>query len=1140
MQFMVPPTAAGYNVMDISKNFLGLSSNDPKLHFKTVILPSLASEHQPSSKEAFYKSFSAHYHLSSPSDAALLISKEVVWLALEKHPENVHTLIHHLVGRIIERMEEGEAEENATDSPGVKKAEESGGYGFGKAFGFGWNAVREIATGSSGVVAGEEEKEGNKEIMACVRCLSRLVPIIYEYDAAVNKRKRTSASTPGVEKEEGEEEGTIEEEVFWTLRPVPKSKEGGKAGEKGRDVGGIGLKSGSGGEGEEVMLHTPSTEPSQFIIDDDDDDEATSPTTPTPAPPPITIQTSSPLPPPTSLAGPSGETEEDYDFLPPLGSVLPPLLLDLLFLPTLATPHSSTSTSYPNYTIWEPGLGSSSPPPSSSDGKLERMQANRVEIMHLLLLLLSKTLYQPEEPNMWIEALYRGIRKKATLALLCSLLNTSIRSLSIGSGTTPAPGTGGARRHERQSSGVLQMVGGLAERVRGSVDKRQELGRTALLLLGVLITEMGAETEGEEVMLGDNLSLAGGLERGGWSRSSMNLSRLSLDSTRPSESRGELASPTNGVENGVGAQNGGGAKVSANPFLYYLSKLHRSKDFTFLLSGLFSILHSCLQQSVPTILNANPTGGSQGMIVKGEALLVLWKLVTGNKRFETFLLESGNRSMELAVYLIYFALEAKDDVAQFGLVRLSIFFLQTLSAERAFGSRLNTRLNELKLVNGTHIKGKWATSVSGGTVADFLIVSVYNLMFSTKSRLSSLYPALSIILSNTSPFWKNLSVTSSTRLIQIFLAFSNPAFILQEEGNPRLVYYTLEAFNNIIQFALNDNPHVIYSILRSHRRFEDLGNFTLARAASDIHKQRAEQKAGHRRRQTLASLDTIMDKPSSEAGEKDPSSTPPNDNEKAQLPSVPGTPTTGMGTLKGPVDEKLEKAVEETLNMDFGSALVDEPMSEKKRGKMREIIPEEEEGEEKDGNGNGRRETSTRWEGKNGFVATEDWVASWREGLPLDSILIMISELYPKVSSLSTVSSPASTQAVLDFLRTADLSGILPQPSQPFRPRPFLPTPQSEIWSTSLVWGWIYVSVDYFRNTIPNLFTVEVQPQKAGAIGEGFTAVASAGKGLFERVVGQANAQQTQTQSNPTTPRQNNRNLSEPVMMTARRQSAVV
>lgn len=59
----------------------------------------------------------------------------------------------------------------------------------------------------------------------------------------------------------------------------------------------------------------------------------------------------------------------------------------------------------------------------------------------------------------------------------------------------------------------------------------------------------------------------------------------------------------------------------------------------------------------------------------------------------------------------------------------------------------------------------------------------------TSGALNSLYPALIIALSNSAPYFKNLSVTSSTRLNQLFTAFSNPSFLLADEGHPRLLFF---------------------------------------------------------------------------------------------------------------------------------------------------------------------------------------------------------------------------------------------------------------------------------------------------------------------------------------------------------------
>lgn len=59
----------------------------------------------------------------------------------------------------------------------------------------------------------------------------------------------------------------------------------------------------------------------------------------------------------------------------------------------------------------------------------------------------------------------------------------------------------------------------------------------------------------------------------------------------------------------------------------------------------------------------------------------------------------------------------------------------------------------------------------------------------TSGSLSSLYPAFVIALANAAPFFKNLSVTSSSRVLQLFATFASPQFLLADEGNPRLLYF---------------------------------------------------------------------------------------------------------------------------------------------------------------------------------------------------------------------------------------------------------------------------------------------------------------------------------------------------------------
>lgn len=128
-------------------------------------------------------------------------------------------------------------------------------------------------------------------------------------------------------------------------------------------------------------------------------------------------------------------------------------------------------------------------------------------------------------------------------------------------------------------------------------------------------------------------------------------------------------------------------------------------------------------------------------------------------------------------------------------MKLAAFLLQTLSADPAFGFALNVPLS-----SSVPLPTRYAVQ---GTALDFLIQHLYTLIFSTKGAFNAIYPAFILTIDNISPFMKNPSIKSSTNLLQLFMAISNPGFLLSDEANPRLVFYLLEAFNNVIHSQLN-------------------------------------------------------------------------------------------------------------------------------------------------------------------------------------------------------------------------------------------------------------------------------------------------------------------------------------------------
>jgi len=130
------------------------------------------------------------------------------------------------------------------------------------------------------------------------------------------------------------------------------------------------------------------------------------------------------------------------------------------------------------------------------------------------------------------------------------------------------------------------------------------------------------------------------------------------------------------------------------------------------------------------------------------------------------------------------------------------------------------------------------------------------------------------------------------------------------------------------------------------------------------------------------------------------------------------------------------------------------PLSEKARGKMKEGSGASIGGTDLDPE---LERVAAAGVGRNGFVPTHEWVASWQQGLPLDTVLLLIAEVLPKVHEIQSSAKPSNTtSSIIEYLKLVDLRNVLPPPS-PVVPRRFQWTDASLVWLSSLIWGEIFV-----------------------------------------------------------------------------------
>ncbi|CAG8637960.1 14560_t:CDS:10, partial [Dentiscutata heterogama] len=617
-------------------------------------------------------------------------------------------------------------------------------------------------------------------------------------------------------------------------------------------------------------------------------------------------------------------SSESYETIPPLGERLLSALIDLLFLTGFTLPiNLASESSRVVYVNWETGVGSTVPIGSSKEN-----DSNKTEALRLLLALVSKSMYMPgatfiSKENKWIKFLVLKLDRKVVLALLCSLLNTTVKYNPAGWGVP-----------------YNHMV---------FADPREMLVTLCLQVLLVLLDYRSPSNRVDTASTGTNdpgehnrLAPDSAIENNEEPTSPKNDSLRETDATQE-------------VNNGATNMNTTSQKSHLPPnvdnaFRYYASKLHRSQDFQFLMDGIYRILSNPMQAN-----NTYLPGSTKQIRCHQEMLMLLWKFLEINKT---------DRVLDVLIVLLYYSMENKHDQAQIGFVRMCAFILQTLSADRNFGMKLNKQFEG----HGSLPSTVRISAFNAGTYADYMIISIYALIATTRGTLHPLYPAFVLTITNISPYLKNLSVTSSVKLVQLFSSFSSPGFLLADEGNHRLVGYMLEALNNIIQYQFSDNPHVVYAIVCNPKKFEEMFDFTLSKGLVEIKRLQSikEQRKKQAHNTSMNKSETSLDRKSMH-------------DEPASQPQISDTES----MISNKKDDEHEAELNEKAELlsvtsadDRGESM---HLSEKARGKLPEGVTATSRQHNnvdnaQNDNVNSNNVTVTPFAvGKSGFIPTEDW-----------------------------------------------------------------------------------------------------------------------------------------------------------------------
>uniref|UniRef100_A0A8C4HHH3 Protein HID1 n=1 Tax=Dicentrarchus labrax TaxID=13489 RepID=A0A8C4HHH3_DICLA len=445
-----------------------------------------------------------------------------------------------------------------------------------------------------------------------------------------------------------------------------------------------------------------------------------------------------------------------------------------------------------------------------------------------------------------------------------------------------------------------------------------------------------------------------------------------------------------------------------NLFVNYLSRIHREEDFDFVLKGLARLLTNPLTQTYLP----NSTKKIQ---FHQELLVLFWKLCDFNKKFLFFVLKSSD-VLDILVPILYYLNDARADQSRVGLMHIGVFILLLLSGERNFGVRLNKPYS-------VHVP--MDIPVFTGTHADLLIVVFHKIITTGHQRLQPLFDCLLTIVVNVSPYLKSLSMVAANKLLHLLEAFSTSWFLFSAVQNHHLVFFLLEAFNNIIQYQFDGNCNLVYAIIRKRNVFHQLANLPSDPASI--------QKALQRKRK---SPDVISRTSSQE--------TVSMEGSHPAVPAEPGTLKTSLVAIPA-IDKLTEKS----------QVSEDGTMVKSISSHYQDVFYTEAEME--------RRRLSSA-SSTSFWVPTPDWVHSWKCKLPLQTIMRLLQVLVPQVEKICIDKGLTDESEILKFLQHGTLVGLLPVP-HPILIRKYQANAGTAMWFRTYMWG-----VVYLRNVDPPIW----------------------------------------------------------------------
>ncbi|EAL63430.1 UPF0663 family protein [Dictyostelium discoideum AX4] len=494
-----------------------------------------------------------------------------------------------------------------------------------------------------------------------------------------------------------------------------------------------------------------------------------------------------------------------------------------------------------------------------------------------------------------------------------------------------------------------------------------------------------------------------------------------------------------------------------NKFIQYIKTLKRVRDFKFFFNAFERIMN------VPLIASHTKLPNSTKKIELHQDLTyTMWLFLSYNHDFLRSIVNYEN-SPEFLIPLLQYMDEGRKSQTTHGIVQIGTFILLLLSGERDFSISLNK-----PFVGRIHIDIQQPQVYS-----DFVITVMYRLLVDTPDRLESIYECVLTILSNLSPYMKNLSMVTCVKLMKLFEYLSTPRFLFATNHNYRYVGFLLESLNNLLQHQYESNTRLIYAILRCQNQFSKLAYLKISPVTPSKPMEQITQPSPiSTSEEAFGKLNklSISEEPSTLSNEKSDKTTDGGDHQdesisKSKVQSKPttehpnSTGATPSSTNSGtPTIKAFSSTTPNQESPKLGGDGIDSQSSTPNKQQLPPPPPQQ----------------TKKTQMVSHFMPTDEWLQDIKKQLPLDNILKVITHLSPQIQGLCT-GSGSDEQKIMDYLKMSTIVGIFHNPG-PIMTRRYHSNAITKSWFIAYMWCIIYLenhSPPLFLHTNIKLFQVK-------------------------------------------------------------------